>query len=188
MSKSATSVQGLSDKDKANLQKVIDSTTDADVKAALGNMLTLANTPISSIKVTGSLDFGSIGIEQLYKGTPVESTSKLTMTGTLGANQHITVEASQWSAGSESGSATFTPDLTLQITGTAGNLTVDSTVNLTSGTPVTVAPVAADTDATSDAARDFSLTVSKATLTNLPVTLGAGQYSGNLTWNLVTGP
>jgi hypothetical protein len=184
---SPSAVQGLSEADKANLQAIIGmsySPISSNLKAALEDMLALANTPISSIAVTGSLDFGDVGIEQLYKGTPVESTSAITMTGTLGQDQHITVTASQWA----SGNVSFTPQLALEVTGKAGNLTVDSSVNLTTGAPVTVAPAGDDADATADGPLDFSLTVSKATLTGLPVSLGAGRYSGSLTWNLVTGP
>jgi hypothetical protein len=189
MEKSTASVEGLSDQDKKNLQTMIDSTTDAGVKEALEKMLEIANSAsASSIEVSGTLDFGSVSIEDLYAGTPVESASTLTMQGTLGANQKLTVEESPWVSAS---GASFTPELSLQLSGVSGALTVNSTVDLTTHSPVDVVPVSSGSaagSAVSSGTRDFDLSVDKATLTGLPAALTAGRYAGSLTWSLVAGP
>ncbi|MCI1902078.1 MAG: hypothetical protein LKI93_05045 [Bifidobacteriaceae bacterium] len=185
MEKSTASVEGLSEQDKKNLQTMIDSTTDAGVKEALERMLEIANSAsASSIEVSGTLDFGSVSIEDLYAGAPVESASTLTMKGTLEANQKLTVEESPWVSAS---GTSFTPELSLQLSGVFGALTVNSTVDLTSHSPVDVVPVSSSS-AVNSGTRDFDLSVDKAALTGLPATLTAGQYTGSLTWSLVAGP
>ena len=206
--KSPKAVQGLSQTDKTNLQKMIDAETDTALKAALEDMLALANTSASSVSITGSLDFGAISVEDLYKGVAVSSRTQMRLTGTLGRDETLSVAALPWadatdtadaadaasdaSNGNSSAAGTFTPDMTLEISGSVGNAEIKSTVRLSGSTPVTVTIGDGESSdgetGESAGSRDFDLSVTQASVSGLPVSLGAGKYQGSLLWNVVVGP